>query len=130
MNAQRTADLGFARLDLDRAHRTGTPEVVYSAGKTPAQTVAVSGGSFSVTHQYLDDNPTGTASDLNTISLTLTDDDTGTATAGASVTVTNVAPTLSNVQVSAASVSENGTVTLTVYDPAAANVCVTFGPPA
>jgi len=40
VNAQRTADLGFARLDLDRAHRTGTPEVVYAAGKTPAQTVA------------------------------------------------------------------------------------------
>jgi hypothetical protein len=36
----RTADLGFARLDLDRARRTGTPEVVYAAGKTPAQTVA------------------------------------------------------------------------------------------
>ena len=40
MNAQRTADLGFARLDLDRAARTGTPEVVYAAGKTPEQTVA------------------------------------------------------------------------------------------
>jgi pyridinium-3,5-biscarboxylic acid mononucleotide synthase len=37
---QRTADLGFARLDLDRGARTGTPEVVYAAGKTPAQTVA------------------------------------------------------------------------------------------
>ena len=37
---QRTADIGFARLDLDRAARTGTPEVVYAAGKTPAQTVA------------------------------------------------------------------------------------------
>jgi pyridinium-3,5-biscarboxylic acid mononucleotide synthase len=37
---QRTADLGFARLDLDRAGRTGTPEVVYAAGKTPAQVVA------------------------------------------------------------------------------------------
>jgi NCAIR mutase (PurE)-related protein len=36
----RTADLGFARLDLDRAQRTGTPEVVYAAGKTPQQTVA------------------------------------------------------------------------------------------
>jgi NCAIR mutase (PurE)-related protein len=36
----RTADLGFARLDLDRAERTGTPEVVYAAGKTPDQTVA------------------------------------------------------------------------------------------
>ncbi len=37
---QRTAHLGFARLDLDRGARTGTPEVVYAAGKTPEQTVA------------------------------------------------------------------------------------------
>jgi NCAIR mutase (PurE)-related protein len=36
-----TADLGFARLDLDRAVRTGDPEVVYGAGKTPDQIVAV-----------------------------------------------------------------------------------------
>jgi NCAIR mutase (PurE)-related protein len=40
VTAPRTADLGFARLDLDRAERTGTPEVVYAAGKTPEQTVA------------------------------------------------------------------------------------------
>jgi len=40
VNAHRTADLGFARLDLDRKDRTGTPEVVYAAGKTPEQTVA------------------------------------------------------------------------------------------
>ena len=40
----RTADLGFARLDLDRTARTGTPEVVYAAGKTPAQTVACLAG--------------------------------------------------------------------------------------
>jgi pyridinium-3,5-biscarboxylic acid mononucleotide synthase len=40
VTAHRTADLGFARLDLDRARRTGTPEVVYAAGKTPEQTVA------------------------------------------------------------------------------------------
>jgi NCAIR mutase (PurE)-related protein len=40
----RTADLGFARLDVDRAARTGTPEVVYAAGKTPAETVACLAG--------------------------------------------------------------------------------------
>lgn len=34
-------DLGFARVDTDRAARTGDPEVVYAAGKTPAQTVAL-----------------------------------------------------------------------------------------
>ena len=39
--ADPTADLGFARVDLDRAARTGHPEVVYAAGKTPAQTVAI-----------------------------------------------------------------------------------------
>ena len=35
------ADLGFARLDTHRALRTGDPEVVYAAGKTPEQTVAL-----------------------------------------------------------------------------------------
>lgn len=32
-------DLGFARLDSHRGVRTGDPEVVYGAGKTPAQVV-------------------------------------------------------------------------------------------
>jgi len=32
-------DLGFARLDTHRGLRTGDPEVVYSGGKTPHQTV-------------------------------------------------------------------------------------------
>jgi NCAIR mutase (PurE)-related protein len=35
------ADLGFARVDLDRAARTGDPEVVYGAGKTPEQVVGL-----------------------------------------------------------------------------------------
>jgi len=34
-------DLGFARLDTDRAARTGDPEVVYGAGKTPQQVVEI-----------------------------------------------------------------------------------------
>ncbi|GAA1158801.1 nickel pincer cofactor biosynthesis protein LarB [Nocardioides aquiterrae] len=37
----RIADLGFARVDIDRAARTGDPEVVYGAGKTPDQVVAI-----------------------------------------------------------------------------------------
>ena len=32
-------DLGYARLDTDRAARTGDPEVVFGAGKSPAQVV-------------------------------------------------------------------------------------------
>ncbi|WP_246456396.1 nickel pincer cofactor biosynthesis protein LarB [Nocardioides mesophilus] len=34
-------DLGYARLDTGRAARTGDPEVVYGAGKTPAQVVEI-----------------------------------------------------------------------------------------
>jgi NCAIR mutase (PurE)-related protein len=34
-------DLGFARVDAHRQLRTGDPEVVYGAGKTPEQTVAI-----------------------------------------------------------------------------------------
>ncbi|HEX6485189.1 MAG TPA: nickel pincer cofactor biosynthesis protein LarB [Nocardioidaceae bacterium] len=34
-------DLGYARLDTDRAARTGDPEVVYGAGKTPDQVVEI-----------------------------------------------------------------------------------------
>ncbi len=41
MDDNRTADLGFARIDLDRAARTGDPEVVYGAGKTPEQVAAI-----------------------------------------------------------------------------------------
>jgi NCAIR mutase (PurE)-related protein len=36
-----TADLGFARVDTHRGLRTGDPEVVFGAGKTPEQTVAI-----------------------------------------------------------------------------------------
>jgi hypothetical protein len=35
------ADLGYARLDTARAARTGDPEVVYGAGKTPEQVVEI-----------------------------------------------------------------------------------------
>ena len=37
----KTADLGYARLDLDRRQRTGDPEVVFAAGKSPEQTVGL-----------------------------------------------------------------------------------------
>ena len=34
-------DLGFARLDTDRAQRTGDPEVVFGAGKSPSELVMI-----------------------------------------------------------------------------------------
>ncbi|MBY9074301.1 nickel pincer cofactor biosynthesis protein LarB [Nocardioides sp. WL0053] len=41
MNHQPVSDLGYALLDTDRAARTGDPEVVYGAGKSPAQVVEI-----------------------------------------------------------------------------------------
>jgi len=37
----RAEDLGFARVDVDRARRTGDAEVVFGEGKTPEQVVAI-----------------------------------------------------------------------------------------
>lgn len=34
-------DLGYAKVDTHRAHRTGDPEVVFAQGKSPAQTVDI-----------------------------------------------------------------------------------------
>ena len=38
---KRVHDLGFARLDTDRERRTGDPEVVFGAGKSPDQIVGI-----------------------------------------------------------------------------------------
>ena len=35
------ADIGFARLDIDRHRRTGDPETVYGAGKTEEQIITI-----------------------------------------------------------------------------------------
>lgn len=37
------ADLGFAQVDMHRALRKGFPEVIFGAGKTPEQVVAIAG---------------------------------------------------------------------------------------
>ncbi len=73
----------------------------YAAGTT----------SFVLTHQYLDDDPTSTASDFYTIALLLKDDDLGQDFAGFTTVVKNVAPVLSNVSVTPV-IDETGTVTL------------------
>ena len=41
MSEPRHVDLGFARVDIDRLERTGDPEVVYAAGKTAEEVVAI-----------------------------------------------------------------------------------------
>jgi hypothetical protein len=58
------------------------------------QTVSLPAGatSFSVAHTYADDNPTGTASDVNTISVDLSDCEGARASDLTTVTVNNLAP--------------------------------------
>jgi hypothetical protein len=51
--------------------------------------------SFSQTHTYVDDNPTGTPADTNKIAVTVEDNDGGKGTGSASVIVNNLAPELS-----------------------------------
>jgi len=41
MNPKREGDLGFARVDLDRAKRCGRPEVIFGPGKLPSEVAAI-----------------------------------------------------------------------------------------
>lgn len=65
----------------------------WADGTTETLVLSIGNRSFSVTHQYLDDNPTGTPSDDYVVSATVSDN-TGSDTATATVTVNNVAPTV------------------------------------
>ena len=71
---------------------------------------------YSVQHQYLDDNPTGTPSDVYPITVTVEDDDGGSGAASTSVTVNNVDPV---VTAEGSTIDENGWATLsgTITDP-------------
>ncbi len=70
----------------------------YAAGAT----------AFSETHQYLDDNPSGTGSDTYAISATLADDDSDSDTAGASLIVNNVVPVITSLVSSAPDIGDAG----------------------
>ena len=69
-------------------------------------------GNFSLTHQYLDDNPTGDATNNYTVNVTVTDDDTGNDMAMQTVTVDNVAPEITFFNVFPSPLDEGGAVTL------------------
>ncbi len=94
--------------------------VLIDWGEGPAVSYSYPAGTttYSETHRYLDDNPTGTASDNYPISVTVTDKDGGVGTASTVVTVNNVPADLQNVVVTS-EVDENGVATLTgsIVDP-------------
>jgi Ca2+-binding RTX toxin-like protein len=61
---------------------------------------------FTATHQYLDDDPTGTPSDLYKVGLILTDDEGGSVSADTIVTVSNVAPVITSLTNSAPNIGD------------------------
>jgi hypothetical protein len=77
---------------------THTVTVDWGDGSSPTTLTSLSAGvfTFTATHRYLDDNPTATASDLNTITATVADNGTpALSTSGTtSVTVRNLAPAI------------------------------------
>jgi hypothetical protein len=94
--------------------------VLIDWGEGPALSYSYPAGTktYSETHRYLDDNPTGTASDHYTIGVTVTDKDGGVGTASTTVTVHNVPADLQNAVVTS-EVDENGLATLSgsIVDP-------------
>ena len=71
---------------------THTVTIDWGDGTTSNATVDQVAGTFSATNTYLDDAPTGTASDLASIGVTLADNDGGGDLGNESVTVNNLAP--------------------------------------
>jgi hypothetical protein len=72
---------------------TFTIEIDWGEGSPQFYTYPAGTTAFSETHQYLDDNPTGTAMDVYLANVTVTDDDTGADTKNTTVTVHNIPPT-------------------------------------
>jgi len=70
---------------------------------------------FSTSHQYLDDNPTETPSDINSISVTVTDRDGGFTEYTTTVTVNNVAPMLGAISVDHVLVPVNTPINAIAY---------------
>lgn len=75
-----------------------TVEIDWGEGSPETFDIGVGSTSYSSTHQYLDDNPTLTSSDIYTIDVEVTDDDGGSDTASTTVTVNNVNPEITLVE--------------------------------
>ncbi len=119
---------GLATFDISFTNDPQAHTLVIDWGDGTIQTVNLASGIFSasLTHTYVDDNPTGTASDNYTVSWTLTDSSlpvAGTLSGSDSLVVNNVAPTLTITSITA-SINENNLATLVanVVDPGTTEV--------
>ncbi len=116
INENDSAVLSVAFTDPGRLD-THTARITWGDG-SPDLTVAITPGarSFQVQHQFLDDNPTGTPSDLNAVHVVVTDNNGGTGSGDTSVLVQNLAPVLTAFSTNSPSASllkEGDVVTVT-----------------
>jgi hypothetical protein len=95
---------------------TFTVHIKWSDGPNEEFDYPAGSTTFSETHQYLDDDPTGTVSDVYAITIWVEDDDSGDANAFTSVTVNNVAPSITAV---GDTIDEDGVATVSgaIVDP-------------
>ncbi|MEQ1906027.1 MAG: PKD domain-containing protein [Pirellulaceae bacterium] len=115
----------FVNLDTMDTHEV---TIHWGNGTSTQFQLAAGVRTFSRSHVYDDDNPTGTPFDPYDITVTITDMDDGTGQAMAQVQVNNVAPTITLIGLSSASIdeSESMTVSGTFADPALGVVTETF----
>jgi hypothetical protein len=83
------------------------------------QTLAAGVTTTTFEWNFGDDDPSGTPQDVENVQVLVTDDDAGSATRTIPVTVRNVAPVITNLTLSATTINEKTTVTLsgTFSDP-------------
>ncbi|HET9218893.1 MAG TPA: PKD domain-containing protein, partial [Terriglobia bacterium] len=97
INENGTATLSGTLSDVD-ALDTHTVVINWGPGEgSTTLTLAAGVFTFSATHQYLDDNPTGTLSDVYTIGLTVTDNHLGSNSQSVNLTVNNVSPVVASI---------------------------------
>src|SRR5205814_1173123 len=76
-------------------HDTETITIDWGDGTTTTLTTSIASdgyASFSADHIYVDDDPSGTASDSMSVSVEAKDDDTGVGNGTTNITVNNVTP--------------------------------------
>ncbi len=98
---------------------TYTLNVIWGDGTKSTLNLAAGATNFTLGHTYLDNPPDGTLNSAYTVGVTLTDSENAAATTTITAQVLNVAPIISGVALSAPTILENGTETVSgvIIDP-------------
>jgi|GEM_PF-1891134 len=91
-----------------------TVSIAWGDGAVSTLAVGAGVGGFAANHQYVDDNPTGTPSDMAPIVTSVIDTDGGAGSASGNATVTNVLPEFGTIPDLSAPVPAGSTVSVTI----------------